>query len=1020
MIDNNSAGLSLSSWESEAHGEACGVISQGAKSTGPLRLQRMNTDMHHSSWNCVSGLSRKGICSVLLGLGLAVFPCGATSQVSSPSAQTSQSGNQASQSGNQDDGSSAQYPSSATGQDQSLPDMTGQASQQQDGSQSEDTYSQPSDESNTQADQAQTTQVMSADQIISILKQDPVIMQSIKNQVAQQTGADPNSITDDSLFQSVRQSRSVRESATQELIARGYSVNQAVTGPAGSQATRANGQGGRTARSPNRMSSNQTSPNQMSPSKTSPSQTYQNPDDPQVRRRVSPYKNLPSLSDLYAQFPAAQPKLRRFGSDAFLIGTGNANNLPLDVPAGPEYVLGPGDTLMLNLWGSRTDRLNRTIDRQGQVELPEAGAIMVSGMTIAQAQSAMEKVLNTQFQKEHVEISLGRVRTVRVYVVGDVQRPGAYDVSSLSTPLSALYEAGGPTSRGSLRILRQYRGKELVKQIDLYDFLLHGVRSEDERLLPGDTLLVPPAGAQVSIEGMVHRPAIYELNGEQGLDQALELAGGVLVSASLKQINVERIDAHQSRSMFNLQLPDNPAELHDKLVGFKVKDGDDVLITQILPYNTQAVYLQGHVFRPGKFPYRDGMTIADILHSYEDVLPEPAEHAELIRLEAPDFRPQTIGFNLRDVLVGNDSIPLRPLDVIRVFGRYEVDSPSVSIEGEVLRPGNYPMSQGMTVAGLVALAGGFRRSAFREEADLSSYTIQNGQKVVIDHSQIALEKALEGDKTADAVLKPGDVVSIRRLAGWQDIGASVSITGEVMHPGSYGITEGERLSAVLKRAGGFTVNAYPYAAVLERVGVRELGEQARQQMIQRIEDTPLTVKGSNLATTSTSSLQEGLQAQRQEILTRLRSRPASGRLVIRISSDISSWENTSADIELRAGDTLILPKRPNFVSVNGQVYNPVAISYSPGKKLGWYLKSAGGATSGANKKGIYVLRADGSVVPQGTGLFSSGLMEVRLRPGDTIFVPEKIVGGSVVWQNILGTAQVMSAAMLPLALTGVI
>jgi len=218
---------------------------------------------------------------------------------------------------------------------------------------------------------------------------------------------------------------------------------------------------------------------------------------------------MPSLQDLYTKVPSGGGGLQRFGSDAFLFGTGNANELPMDLPVGPDYVLGPGDSLIVNMWGGQSSRLERMIDRQGQIELPEAGTIMISGLTIAQAQSAIQQALSTQFQNEHVEISLGRLRTVRVYVVGDVQRPGAYDVSSLSTPLSALYAAGGPTSRGSLRLLRQYRGTQLVREIDLYDFLLKGVRSDVERLLPGDTLLVPPAGPEVSVEGMVHRPAIY-------------------------------------------------------------------------------------------------------------------------------------------------------------------------------------------------------------------------------------------------------------------------------------------------------------------------------------------------------------------------------------------------------------------------------------------------------------------------------------------------------------------------------
>ncbi|MGD0737173.1 MAG: SLBB domain-containing protein [Terracidiphilus sp.] len=740
-------------------------------------------------------------------------------------------------------------------------------------------------------------------------------------------------------------------------------------------------------------------------------------DEPQEIQQPSAYEDLPSLHDLYTQIPSAGGKLRRFGSDAFLLGTGNSNELPMDLPVGPDYVLGSGDNIVVNLWGGRSDRLSVTIDRQGQIALPEAGTVTVDGLTIAQAQSAIQKALSEQFQGEHVEISLGRLRTVRIYVVGDVQRPGAYDVSSLSTPLSALYAAGGPTSRGSLRILRQYRGKQLVREIDLYDFLLRGVRSNADRLLPGDTIMVPVVGPQVSVEGMVHRPAIYELNGEQGLNQVLDLAGGVLVTASLKQINVQRIEANQRRTMFSLQLPDDAEGLKQKLADFRVQNGDDVVISQILPYNEQAVYLDGYVFRPGKYAYRDGMTLNDLLHSYQDVMPEPADHAELIRLQPPDFRPEIIAFNLPDALIGNDSIKLQPFDLVRIFSRYGIDPPKVSIEGEVLRPGLFPMSQGMTVVGLVRMAGGFKRSAYRDEADLSSYVVQNGQKVLVNHSNVALEKALDGDKSADVVLKPGDVVSIRRLAGWQDIGASVTINGEVEHAGSYGLDQGERLSSVLKRAGGFRESAYPAAAILERAQVRELAEQARKEMIERIETTPVDFKPGAMSEQAQTTMQKSLQEQRDQIVTALRNHPASGRLVINISQDIDKWENTPADIEMRAGDTLLIPKLPNFVVVSGQVYNPTAISYVPGRDVSWYLRKAGGATPYGNKKMIYVLRADGSVVAHDSRWMSGGAMNLRLRPGDSIFVPEKIIGTSV-WQNVLGIAQIMSAAAVPLAIGG--
>ncbi len=744
---------------------------------------------------------------------------------------------------------------------------------------------------------------------------------------------------------------------------------------------------------------------------------------PQEMRQANPYGNMPSMRDLYTQIPSAGGALQRFGSDAFLLGTGNANELPMDLPAGPDYVLGAGDTLIVNMWGGVSNRLDRIIDRQGQIELPEAGTIMIDGMTIAQAQEAIQKALSTQFQNEHVEISLGRLRTVRIYVVGDVQRPGAYDVSSLSTPLSALYAAGGPTSRGSLRILKQFRGNQLVREIDLYDFLLKGVRSNNDRLLPGDTILVPPVGSQVTLEGMVHHPAIYELNGEKTLNQVLELAGGVLATASLKQINVSRIVAHEKRTMINLQLPDNPAEVAQKLAEFRVQGGDDVVISQILPYNQSAVYLEGHVYRPGPYPYKDGMTIGDLLHSYQDVLPEPSDHAELVRLRPPDYRPEVTIFNLHDALIGNDSFLLEPFDLVTIYGRYQIDPPMVAVEGEVNRPNQYPMSQGMTVADLVRMAGGFKRSAYRDEADLSSYVIENGQKVLTNHSNVAIEKALEGDASADVTLKPGDVVSIRRLAGWQDIGASVTINGEVEHAGSYGIEDGERLSSVLKRAGGFRADAYPPAAVLERIQVRDLAEQARQQMILRIENTPVTVNPGAMSTQGAAEMQQSLQMQRQEVLTALRNHPANGRLVIAIDSDISKWENTPADIELRAGDTLLIPKRPNFVIVSGQVYNPLAVSYVPRRDLDWYLEKAGGSTRTGDKKHIYVLRADGSVVVprQAESIWMGGSFKnARMQPGDTIFVPEKIIGGSAVWQNILGMAQIMSAATLPLAIGGVL
>src|SRR6202035_632449 len=239
------------------------------------------------------------------------------------------------------------------------------------------------------------------------------------------------------------------------------------------------------------------------------------PRQPILRHRANPYADVPSLYDLYAQYSRRPIALERFGEDVFLNGSGNVNELPMDLPAGPDYVVGPGDGLTINLTGGISQRLQRVVDREGRVELPEVGGVEVSGRSLGDVQHLVQTVLRGQFRGVDADVSLSRIRTVRVYVVGDVERPGAYDVSSLSTPLNALYSAGGPTSGGSLRILRHYRGRQLVQEVDNYDMLLHGIRGDVQRLQAGDTIEVPPPSREVTMEGMVRRPAVYELHGEK-------------------------------------------------------------------------------------------------------------------------------------------------------------------------------------------------------------------------------------------------------------------------------------------------------------------------------------------------------------------------------------------------------------------------------------------------------------------------------------------------------------------------
>ena len=825
--------------------------------------------------------------------------------------------------------------------------------------------------------------------------------------------------------------------------------------------------------------------------------------------RPNPYADIPSLYDLNVQAASRQHPLERFGLDVFQNGTREPGAIPMDLPVGPDYVVGPGDGLAIDLWGGVSQRLFRIVDREGRLSLPETGPLLVSGRSLSEVQRSVQQALRTQFRDVSADVSLSRLRTVRVYVVGDVAEPGAYDISSLSTPLNALFAAGGVTGRGSLRALKHYRGKQLVQEVDAYDLLLHGLRSDLKRLENGDSLLVPPIGPQVTVDGMVRRPAIYELNGERTLEDVFELAGGILPAAALRHIEVQRLEAHQKRTMLTLDLSavNDVAENSKTLSSFVVREGDEVHVFPIAPYNEETVYLRGHVLRPGRYSFHPGMTLTDLIASYSDLLPEPSPHyAEIVRLALPDHHPSVESFDLSAALSNPGAAPkLEPLDTVRIFSRYEfepapvvgvggevrapgqyrtsgqthlrdaiylaggvtqdaymdsaqlframpdgtlkilsvnlgevlsgnpvdnillqprdrilihriparVDPPTVYVKGEVVKPGRYPLSANLHVADLIRVAGGFKRSAYIESGDLTRYLAQGKFRDVGEHVEIQISAALAGDPNSNISMLDGDVLTIKQLPGWNDIGASVSIRGEVQHAGVYGIRPGDRLSSVLRRAEGFLPSAYPQGIVFERIEVRRLQEKGRQELIQRIQLEAGSFKSSLQQTSQEQvALQQTAIEQRKREVEALQQAPVTGRIVLRLGSDLSRFEHSPNNIELRDGDTIYIPKRPSFVLVTGQVYNSDAITFIPGKDTGWYLKQAGGATDQANKKAIFVVRANGSVV-SGEGLWwSGGVSSTRIEPGDVIVVPEKAIGGGTFWKNLIAVAQIAEAGAL--------
>ena len=825
-------------------------------------------------------------------------------------------------------------------------------------------------------------------------------------------------------------------------------------------------------------------------------------------RRNNPYEQIPSLYDMYLQAAARPPSVERFGMQIFQNGTRDLQMIPMDLPVGPDYVLGPGDGISIDLWGGVARRFYQAVDREGRVSLPEVGPLLVAGKSLAEVQQAVQKTLRTQFRDVSADVSLSRLRTIRVYVVGDVVKPGAYDISSLSTPLNALFAAGGPTVRGSLRILKHFRGNDLVQDVDVYDLLLHGVKGNIERLENGDTVMVPPLGPQITIEGMVRRPAIYEQKDEKSLADVVALAGGLLPTATLRHIEVQRTIAHQKQTMLNLDVraDESPSQATKELDSFQVQDGDKIRIFPIDPYTQDAVYLEGHVVRPGKYSFHQGMRVTDLVASYKDLLPEPAlQYGEIIRLSAPDYHPTVQSFSVAEALADPAHAPeLQALDTVQFFGRYDFENPpsvsvwgdvrvpgtyrtsgdihisdaihlagglspdaaegdaqvfrymsnstlkilnvklssaldgsptddiilhardrvlihrnpaavqpaTVYVKGEVARPGRYPLTAEMRVSDLIHAAGGLKPSADTKLADLTQYWLQGDKEVTGQQRHIVLAEAMVNNAQADVVLNNGDVLTIPQVPGWDDLGASISVRGEVVHPGAYGIRPGERLSSVLKRAGGFSSAAYPYGAVLLRSEVQKLEQRSYGELIQRVREQQTAVRltaASSVDPDQKASAESAL-VQWQSTLDNLMTSPPTGRVTIQISSNMKDWENTSRDISVRAGDVLVVPKRPSYVLVQGQVYGATAVAYRPGKSAKWYLTQAGGTTNMANKKATFVIRANGTVVGSHSSFWVSGEgLNVALQPGDMVVVPEKALGGPPVWKAVFQNAQVMSS-----------
>ena len=707
-------------------------------------------------------------------------------------------------------------------------------------------------------------------------------------------------------------------------------------------------------------------------------------------------------ADILEAEPTGVEALLPFGYDIFEPKEASFDP-PMTGPVPPDYVLGPGDSVRVQLFGNVNGIYEFDVTRDGVLNLPELGPITVSGLPFSEFRTDIRQRVQEMLIGTQVSVTMGQLRTIRVFVLGDANRPGSYVVSSLATISSALYRSGGISRVGSLRGIQLKRQGEVVARLDLYDLLLSGNTTGDSRLQPGDVIFVPPVGQQVSVSGAVKRPAIYETADGTSIAEVIELAGGFSPDAYPDAARIERISATQERIVVSIDA--DSAEVRS----LQVRAGDTVIIPRVLPELEDAVTLVGHVHRPGPYQWREGMRLTDLIRSAWELKPGGDSGYVLIRREDPfDRRVRAVSANLAAALrdpVSAENVLLQPRDTVHVFslsfGRQRVigsildelqlqaglDQPYgvVSVTGTVKLPGTYPLEPNMRVSDLIRTGGGLAEEAYTLKAELVRYSVVGAEYRHTTIVDVDLDAILRGGGAADVVLGEHDNLRISTLPMWDSLWV-VTLEGEVRFPGEYRIRRGETLGQVLERSGGLTEEAFPEGAVFLRESLREREQEQIDVLARRLEADLTTLSLETADTTGAETLATG-----RTLLQQLRETEAVGRLVIDLAQlagrRARNNHSFDGDVELRNGDRLLVPKRAQEVTVIGETQQNASHLYQPGLTREDYIEMSGGLTRRADRKLIYVVKASGAVVTgsrsKWLGRSKSGLVQ----PGDTIVVP---------------------------------
>jgi len=694
--------------------------------------------------------------------------------------------------------------------------------------------------------------------------------------------------------------------------------------------------------------------------------------------------------------------LKPFGYDLFLRAPSTFAPVT-NVPVPADYVVGAGDQFEVQLYGTQSRSFLLSVGRDGRVSFPEIGPINVGGQRFSQVKEQIESRVAREITGTRASVSMGDTRSIRIFILGEASRPGSYTISGLGTITSALFAAGGVKPIGSLRNITLKRQGEVVRTLDLYDMLIRGDTTDDTKLLPGDVIFVPPVGPTVGVEGEVRRPAIYEEKGETSVEDVIRLAGGLTPEADTSNAMLTRIDSDRHRIVMQVD-PSAPAAK-----SLTVRNGDLLRVSRLRPTLDSGVVLKGQVFTTGAFAFHDGMRLSDVIHSVDELQPNADIHYLLIRRELPpDRRVAVLSADLSKALKDPGSaadVQLMKRDQITVFdlesGRDRVIQPVldelrlqsnlarptqvVRVDGRVKVPGAYPLEPGMRVSDLIRAGGSLQDAAYGGTAELVRYDVASGESRRTELIPIDLSAVLRGDPKADIQLEPFDLLSIKELPQWGGQ-ESVVLRGEVRFPGQYAVKRGETLKSVIARAGGLTEYAFAEGSVFTREELRKREQDQLDGLAERMQHDLTILALQAVASNTGGGGGAGTLSVGQSLLSQLRGTKAVGRLVIDLPRALSAKAGSEYDVVLRDGDSLIVPKFQQEVTVIGEVQNATSHLYRAGLTRDDYISLSGGTSRRADHGRIYVVRANGSVIAnEGNHWFARS--DVPINPGDTVVVP---------------------------------